>query len=141
MSTIRTMIGSYESARRERFEPAAGITATNVQQAIEQAAGFGIGSTPVAFAASPYDVLPNDTLLDVDSTLGPVTINLRAASTRNGLALSIKDVAGMAATNAITIVPNVADTGGVDGLTSLPINSAYGGFRLRPATLRYVIAP
>src|SRR6266571_8818206 len=48
MATIRTQLGSIESGRRERVEPTAaiggGITATNVQKALE---GLDAGKQPL----------------------------------------------------------------------------------------------
>lgn len=143
MTTVRTSLGWGENARKWRFEPTLGITQTNVQKAIEQVKTTppSIVTTAVAVGASPYTVLTTDTVLFVDSSGGPVTINLGLASARGGVPITIKDIAGSAATNAITITPNVGDTGGIDGLATLPISANYGGFRLLPGTSRYAIDP
>lgn len=97
--------------------------------------------TPVAFAQSPYVVLPTDAVLYVDSSGGAVTINLPAAAARLNRPLIVKDVAGGAAVagHNITIVPNGAET--IEGLANLVIVANYGGFSLSPATAKYVITP
>lgn len=106
------------------------------------AAGQTINSTPVIAAQSPYTPAATDTVLFVDTTVGPVIIALLPASSRNGISLSIKDINGNANTNNISIKPFGAET--IDGYTNanpLPINSNYGGFMLYPATNKYTIAP
>ena len=58
--------------------------------------------TNVTFAMSPYTVTATDYFLSVDSTLGPVTINLPDAPTANRQFI-VKDRLGQSATNTITI--------------------------------------
>jgi len=123
----------WMTARRIRFEPTLPITATNMQDAIQQAIDVPATvptSTPVAPAQSPYTPTNSDYYLAVDTTTGPVTINLPAAASRNGLTLIIKDVNGNAATNAITVVPNGAET--VDGLNPYMMDSDYIAVELFP---------
>lgn len=95
--------------------------------------------TPINVALSPYVVQSTDSILYVDSSGGAVTVTLPAAVNRNGFPLTIKDVAGAAATHNISIVPNGTET--IDGLNPLPVNANYGGFRLYPKTGGWVIAP
>jgi hypothetical protein len=97
------------------------------------------GSTAVNHAASPYTQLATDTLLLVDSSGGTVTINLLAASAASGYPIRIKDSQGSANTNNITIARNGSDT--IEGLTSLTINEAFGGYFLYPVTGGWIISP
>jgi len=90
-------------------------------------------------SSSPYTVLATDTVLLVDTTGSAITLNLGAASARNGLTLKIKDYKGNAATNNITINRNGADT--IDGLTSLVIRDNYGGFQINPITGGWFLSP
>lgn len=113
----------------------------SIAQIISSAAGL----TPVTNAMSPYTPKPTDFFLQVDTTGGPVEIDLAQAALRGGLALSIKDAKGGAATNNITIKPvslPAAET--VDGFTNaapLILNANYDGVRLLPITGGYSIAP
>lgn len=97
--------------------------------------------TSIGIAQSPYTVLPSDSLIFVDSSGGPVVINLQLAAARLGRPLSIKDVTGNAATagHNISIIPHGAET--IESINPLLINAAYGGYQLYPATGKYVIAP
>lgn len=144
MTTVRTMLDRLEDARRWRFEPTAAITATNVQKAIEQVATTPqtISPTPVNPGISPYTPIQTDTVLYVDTSAGPVQINLAPSANRLGVPLTIKDVSGNAASNNITIKPNGSET--LDGYTNgnpLLINANFGGFRINPRTSSYTIAP
>jgi hypothetical protein len=105
-------------------------------------AGTAIAPTSIAFGASPYTPVQGDSVLYVDTSGGPIVINLPLAGSRGGLPLTIKDTTGHAATNNITIKPAGAET--IDGYTNgspLIVNSNYGGFRLYTATGSWVIAP
>lgn len=95
--------------------------------------------TSVAQSASPYDVLSSDAILFVDSSDGPVTIRLQSAAARENTALVVKDIAGEAPRNAIKIVHDEVDTGGIDGWPELSITGAYGCFQLFPGSLRYAV--
>jgi hypothetical protein len=144
MVQVMTNLTTRESARKTRFEPTGAITQTNVQKAIEQAVTTpqAINSTPINSASSPYSTLLTDAVLYVDTSGGPIEIDLQPAASRNGLALTIKDVTGNAATNNITIKPNGAET--IDGYTNgnpLLVSANFGGFRLNPRTSSYTIAP
>lgn len=85
-----------------------------------------VAYTPVA--ASPYVVLAADYFIGVDTTLGPITIELPDAPT-TGRVIVIKDSQGTSSTNAIT----VTTVGGVvliDGATSQSITSDYGSIQV-----------
>lgn len=100
-----------------------------------------IAPKTIGIAQSPYQVLLTDSVLFVDSSGGPVVINLQIAAARSGRPIEIKDISGNAATGGhnITIIPNGIET--IEGLNPLSINANFGGYRLYPATAKYVIAP
>lgn len=81
-------------------------------------------------AAGTYTVTTEQVLLIKKTVPAAHNIQLPAAASRSGLGVIIKDVAGNAAANVATILPNGAET--IDGLASLPINANYGGFNLIP---------
>lgn len=144
MVQVMTNLTTRESARKTRFEPTGAITETNVQKAIEQTITIpqSISGTSIAFAASPYQVLPSDSVLYVNTSGGPIEIDLQLSISRGGVSLTIKDVTGSAAANNITIKPNGSET--IDGYTNaepLLVSANFGGFRLNPITSGYVIAP
>lgn len=132
VNTQEALRRTRESARLERYEPGGSISATNVQDAIEQASTQppAVIGTPVTVIMSPYVPLPTDTFLLVDTSGGPITINMPAASTRNGVPLTVKDDSGNASTNNITINLNGAET--VDGLAPWLVNADFGAVRLVP---------
>ena len=85
--------------------------------------------TAVAFAASPYTVLAADTVLLLDTSGGAVEVDLPAVASSSGRVLTIKDEAGSAGTNAITIDPNGTET--IDGsATSATITTNFGVMEL-----------
>lgn len=143
MTMIQTDLGNTrENARRLRTEVANGVTQTNVQKALEQLASSpsAIASTAVNPANSPFTPLLSDTVLYVDSTGGPVIINLRPAVERLNVPITIKDVGGAAATNNITINPSGAEL--IETLAFIKINADFGGFALNPISgSGYVVAP
>lgn len=94
------------------------------------------GTTTVA--VSPYVPITGDAFLLVNKA-SAVTINLPTAASRSGYPLSVKDISGVAQTNVITINPNGADT--IEGLTSLTIAVAYGGYTLYPVTGGWILHP
>lgn len=99
-------------------------------------------ATIVTSAQSPYPPLATDTFLLVDTTGGPVEIDMPLAAARNNVSLAIKDYKGNAAVNNITIKPTNPET--IDGFTHaapLVINTNFDGVNLRPATALYVIVP
>jgi hypothetical protein len=90
-------------------------------------------------AAGDYNVTNESTLLINKTVPAAHNINLPTAASRNGIPIVIKDFAGNASTYVATIVPNGAET--IDGLSTLPINSDYGGFNLVPITGGWYISP
>lgn len=142
MTTIVTDLrNTIESARRIRYEPTLPFTATNVQNAIEQANVLprSITPTPVTSAMSPYAVLSTDQILLVNTSVGAVTINMPLSAARLGLDLIIKDDTGNAAANPISVVASGAET--TDGLATYPIDSNYGAATFAPQTGGYYIKP
>lgn len=132
MTIISTDLrNTRESAKRIRFEPGSQITATNVQDAIQQADSLAVPPpTPVNFAMSPYAPLPTDRILLVDTSGGAVSIVMPTAASRNGLDLEVKDATGNADPNNIT----VSFTGGEkrDGVAPVIINNPYGYAKFKP---------
>lgn len=140
MTTVSTDLrNTRESAKRLRFEPTGRFTATNVQDAITQAALISLQNNPTAvtFAMSPYTPVASDTLLLVDTAGGPVTIAMRPAAERNGVDLEIKDDTGHAAANPVSVVRNGAET--IDGLTTYPIDGNYGSAKFGPQLGGYFV--
>jgi len=127
------------AARNIYYEAAAPITANNVQDAIEQAAALGAAITPtiVVFGQSPYTPLATDKFLAVDTTGGPVVINLTASASRNGLPLIVKDDKENADVNAITVNRNGAEL--IDGKTSILMDSKSIAIKFAPVTGGYDI--
>jgi hypothetical protein len=121
------------------------VTATFQQATVSSLVAAAVKPTPISAANSPYSVQPSDTFLYVDTSFGPVEIDMPAAASRNGSMLSIKDVTGHGAANNITVKPvggGAPET--IDGYTNaapLVIDANYGGVKLSPGTLKYVIAP
>lgn len=142
MTTIITDLrNTIESARRIRYEPTLPFTATTVQDAIVQANALPvlIIPTPVTVAMSPYTPTTTDQILLVNTSAGPVTINMPLAAARSGLDLTIKDDTGNAAANPISVVASGAET--MDGLATYPIDSNYGAATFAPQTGGYYIKP
>jgi hypothetical protein len=121
------------------------LTKTFQQTTIAALQSAGLLTTTVTAAMSPYTPLVTDFFLLVDTSGGPVEIDLPLAVQRGGIALSIKDVAGSAAVNNITIKPQGAPANEtIDNYTNaapLKINANYGAFRLLPLADKYIIAP
>lgn len=140
MSTITTdMRETRESARRIRYEPSGTIISTNVQEAIEELEAdiVASGSTPPAitptavnFAMSPYTVQPTDYLLEVDTTGGAVVIQTQASASRSNRPFTVKDIAGNAAVNAISVLRTGAET--IDGMTTYPMDAPYDAKTFKP---------
>lgn len=128
MSIIATNLRqTRESARQIRFEPTSPITATNVQDAIQQSLP---SSTSINVAMTPYTVKPNDRTLLVDTSAGPISILMPAAPSRSGLSVEVKDIAGNADVNNITVT--FAGGGTMDGLAQVVINNPFGYFKFNP---------
>lgn len=131
---VRTDLrNTRQSARRIAFEPTAPITATDVQEAIEQIASLpapSIAPVTITSADSPYAPTITDTLLWVDTSGGAVTITLPTGASRAGRALQVKDISGDAATNNISLDAQAGET--VDDLDPYPIDVNFGGVTLYP---------
>lgn len=140
MVTVRTQVGTaWETARRVRFEPTGAITATDVQKAIEKAEADAAGSlqpltTPTVVTATGN--VAATTVIEQTNQVAPITRTLPLAATwaainsKYGLPLSIFDISGTASTNNVTINCSGGET--MSGLTTLTINTNYGGFRFEP---------
>lgn len=132
-----------ERAGELRYYPnGAPIIATNVQNAIEQAANAGLTpvGTIVTVGMSPYTPLPTDTLLLVNTSAGAITIQMPLAATRTR-DLEVKDATGNAVANPITVLPTAPET--IDGLTvgagGYPLDSAYAAAKIGPKTAGYFV--
>ena len=137
MNVIATDLRNTRPAAKEiSFNPVLPFTARNVQDAILQIATLQkpITVTSVNFGMSPYTPALLDSLLEVDTSGGPVTINLTTGASRAGLDLEIKDITGQAGngTNKISLVPSGAET--VDGLAPYLIDSPFSSVKLGPKT-------
>lgn len=88
--------------------------------------------------ATPYVPTITDAMALVNFA-GAVAVTLPAAATRLGYPLTIKDVSGAAQTNNITITPNGAER--IEGLATLVIDVAYGGYILYPVTGGWILKP
>lgn len=140
MAVVSTNLrNTRESARQLRVEPTGAIIATDVQEALEALSSTAQAVVPTPVAASPYDVLSTDSLLYVDTSAGPVSINLQAAAARLNRDLSIKDISGNASTNPISVVPSGAEK--IDNLAPYPINADYGGVHIKPTADGYTVVP
>lgn len=139
MTQIATDLrNTRESARRIRFEPVGAITGTNVQDALQQVTVVSGGGTPTAvnFAMSPYTPVPTDTRLMVDTSGGAISIQMPLAATRT-LDLEVKDATGNAGANQISVLRAGAET--IDGLTTYPIDGAFGAAKFGSKTGGYFV--
>lgn len=141
MSVVRTDLRIRPSARADdvSVQPIPGLTAVDVQTALEQLEGqvIAVVSSPPAivpkavnFAMSPYTVLPSDYLLEVDTSGGAVQIQTGASALRGNKPFTVKDITGNAETNNISVLRTGAET--IDGLTTYPIASNYQAFTFKP---------
>lgn len=114
------------------------IAATNVQQAIDSILSVvtnpnkppNIVAKMVDNSMSPYNQVATDWLIEVDTTAGPVTINLLPSALMDNLPSIVKHIAGDAEANPVTINPNGAET--VDGLAPYVIDYNFGSVTLQP---------
>lgn len=83
--------------------------------------GQALGRTP---KTASYTVLSSDRLIAYTALSAAVTVTLPAASSMTGKRITVKDEAGAAATNNITV--NVASSGTIDGAASKVINTNFG---------------
>lgn len=139
MVTIRTGLGIWEAARRVRFEPVGTIIATDVQTAIQEVESDAAGSLQPLTSPTPINVtgaVPATAVNVQTNQAGAITLTLPLAATwaainsKYGLPLSIFDISGAASTNNVTINFTGGET--ASGLTSLTINTNYGGYRFEP---------
>lgn len=143
MTTIVTDLrNTIESARRIRFEPSAGNTATTVQDAIQTSTGSLTPlTTPTVLSGT--GVVATSSFVVQTNQSAPITLTLPDAATwatansKYGLPLSIFDISGNASTNNVTINPAGSDT--ISGLASLAISTDYGGYRLSPRAGGWVV--
>ncbi len=75
-----------------------------------------VNATTVLAAATPYTVLATDDVIDANVTTGVLNLVLPSAADYDGRVLTVQDVAGLAATNNITITPDGAET--IDGVAA-----------------------
>lgn len=137
MVVARTDLGNTkEAARRERFEPSATNTATNVQEAIQNAAIAPTNpSARLPGSAATVAILSTDTEVGINTATTAVSVNLPSIATwlaanPLGLDLMIFDDTGNAGTHNITAVPNGTDSF-VQSITPV-ITGNYGKMSLRP---------
>lgn len=128
---VKTDLGTTrESAHRLRFEPIGSISATNVQDAIEEQ------SAPVPTVMGGTGFVPLGTVALQVFAAAPAVLTVpesgawEAANGGYGAPLSIFDAAGNASVNNITIQFTGGQT--ASGLANLVIATDYGGFRLQP---------
>ncbi len=137
MTLVKTDLrNTRESARELRVEPTAAIggviTATNVQQALEQISTFTVPPN-VTITTTPSTISPSvrDVFFNI-ATSAVITLPDAAAwkaANLTGEPLLLKDISGAASTNNITI--NRAGSNTIDGLTSILISMDYGAYSLR----------
>ena len=84
-------------------------------------------------AAGNIAVLPSDLVLLVKQTVpAAVNVTLPVAASRNGIPITVKDLAGAAAANPLTLVPNGLET--IDGGSSFILNNNFEAVTLNPIT-------
>lgn len=84
----------------------------------------GVEVNRVGPKSAAYTTARDDEIVGVDSSGGTVTITLDSASAADGHRKTIKDEAGSAGTNAITVDTEGSET--IDGSSSVSISSNYG---------------
>lgn len=144
MTQIATDLrNTIDNARRIRFEPSAAYPATNVQDAIQNfAGGFLPGLTTPTVITATGAVSAASVVVQTNQSAS-MTVTLpgaaawAAANSKYGIPLSIFDISGAASTNNVTINPAGADT--LSGLSSLTIDTDYGGYRLEPTASGWVV--
>lgn len=147
MSIVKTDLRvTRERAAQLRYYPSSGITATNVQDAIEEVEADVVAAdtsppsitpTAVDFAMSPYAILPADYLILVDCSGGAVVLTAGLASLRNNREVTIKDDSGDSAANNITINRTAPDT--IDEANSYILATNYDAITLNPKPSGYTV--
>lgn len=142
MVTVRTELNNTkEAARLERFEPTGNVSATDVQNAIQQVDAEAAGKVPQVGTArlptntSSVSILNTDIEVGITTSTQSVTCSLPsvvawAAANPNGLELTIFDYSNNAQTNNINFALNGSDTVVQGTAPSITANS--GLVKLRP---------
>lgn len=94
------------------------LTATYTRVALNSL-GIGGARAQRSVTASPITIAVSDQILNLNLGVA-ANIALPAATTRNGVPLTFKDVGGKAGTFNILLVPNGAET--IDGLPNYTLN-------------------
>ncbi len=81
--------------------------------------------------ASPINVQPNDSIINVNIPAGTPTVTLPAAASRLGAALAFKDVGNNFGAHNLVITPSGGDT--IDGQASITLNTGRQFINLVPA--------
>lgn len=133
--------GVIPDASRVRVQRVGGITKTTVQGALQDLAGGSGGGGAVPTMRTPafnatIPILTTDVEVGVSTVTSAVSVTLPsaaawAATTKNGLDLTILDLTGNAATHNITPTLNGADTF-LQGVTPV-VTANFGSIRLRPS--------
>lgn len=142
MVQVTTNLTTKESARRERFEPAGNVTATNVQTAIQQVDAEAASKLPFVgtirkpASAATIAILTTDIEVGIDTRTTAVSATLPgavawAAANPNGLELVLNDYFGNAAANTITPSLFAGDAFAYGAVTPV-ITANFGLLRLRP---------
>lgn len=138
-SKVLTMgtLGSADKIGTAIISAGTGIGIVNTANTITVSASPGFTITSISQANSPYDTLFEDQLVSVDCSGGAVTVRLpNAIST--GKVIIIKDSAGFAATNNITVTTSGGSVT-IDGATSYAINSNYQSVEIIFDGTKYLI--
>ncbi len=114
-----------------------GITVTPGANSIVISGSGSITFTYTNVNTSPYVVLVTDEYLSVDSSGGPITIQLPNAATL-GKTFVIKDRTGSAAINNITVT-TVGGVVNIDGATTFVMNTAFQSISLLGNNTSYEI--
>lgn len=92
----------------------------------------GGARTQRSITVSPVVIISTDSILNININTGTPTCSLPAASTRSGVPLTFKDVAGHFGAHPLTITPNGGDT--IDGASSLVLQNNFQSTTLVPFT-------
>lgn len=117
MTTVRTQIGTVESARRMRFEPTGDIASTDVQKAIEEVASEASPNAAEYIVATANSDLTSERV--VTDTTSITWDNATAGQAKAKRAALTGDVTASADDNATTIANNAVsnaklrDSGGL----------------------------
>lgn len=107
-----------------------GVNKATPSTTLDVDGGITLNTTSVTAAQSPYFVLITDYAIFCDTSSGPLSINLPGTNV-TGRTLIIKDAAGSAGTNNITLNINLPGSDTIDGGTSLVISVNYGSVTLQ----------